>query len=446
MRRIGLLLALTMCIAVVAAFAYLKKIEAGGMPPPPLIVKMERARELLNAESLGYEIEEARVLAPQRKLAAGLKKQTPGKKPALAQKPRFVNHYRVNRADFLLAVSIGDGTEDIRLIRFSEILPREREHGFTFETVDESCDAEYTDGIGISRRYGVRCSGFEEPLPVLAGRYASFREKNLFVSREKADASAGDAVLRSRAYSPFSEMYATPENIAFGDYVLREEIIGRAYALLRERKVGSRSFPGMLISDVIPAEFMHIIALSEHGDHGAFDAWGADFIRKSVLTTIAQNRLGVFPTCNWAGACGLMQFTNENGNGTYALVVRKYPEAGLFAHFPEGAFDPANAVMAAVSLFDHELSELPEWVRNAYAKNSRSVVLCLAAAYHSGGGVAKNLCARQAKTVSLDNFQYPERFKKGRYPKIELWYYLRKFIAFEKLPPLEKLPPIEVLN
>lgn len=442
MRKLSVLFVLTLCILGAATLLYLKKIEAGGMLTPPLIAKMERARELLNAEALGYAVEEMRVLAPQRKSTGGLKKQTPGKKPAVARKPGLVKRYRISRADFLLAVSIGDGPEDIRLVRFSEILPREREHGFAFETLDESCDAEYTGGVGRSRRYDARCEGFEESLPVLAGRYVPIVQPNTFASREQADAAAMAAVLRSRAYSPFSELYVASEHIAFGDYVLREEIIGRAYALLRERGVRSHSFPELLVADVIPAKFMYLTALNEHGDHGVFDAWGQEFIRKSVLTMIAQNRFGVFPTCNWAGACGLMQFTNENGDGTYALVVRKYPEAGLLGDFPEGAFDPVNAVMAAVLLFDHELSELPEWVRTAYVKNPRSVVLCLAAAYHSGGGVAKNLCAKPTKAMSLDNFQYPERFKKGRYPKIELWYYLRKFIALEKLasPTVEAEP------
>lgn len=428
MRKFGLLFTLTVCVFVAAVLLYLKKIEAGGMPPPPMIAKMERARELLNAEMLEYEIEERRVLVSPRKPVVARKKQIPGKAAGVAQKSRFVKHYRVSRADFFLAVSIGDGSEDIRLVRFSEILPREREHGFSFETRDELCDADYTGGIGISRRYEVRCEGFEDALPVLASRYMFLRGKNMFVSRE-----ALQKAVRFTIYSPFSELYATPEHIAFGDYVLREEIIGRAYTLLRERGVRARSFPGTLVSDVIPAEFMRIIALSEHGDHGAFDAWGADFIRKSVLTMIAQNRFGVFPTCNRAGACGLMQFTDTNGNGTYALVARKYLEAGLMGNFPEGAFDPVNAVMAAVLLFDHELSELPGWVRNAYAKDPRSVVLCLATAYHSGGGVAKNLCARPAKAISLDAFLPPAHLKKTR---IELWYYLRKFIALEKLPSL----------
>lgn len=431
MRKFGLLFVLTLCIAAVAVVMYLKKIEAGGMPPPPMIAKMERARELLNAELLGYEIEEKRVVVSPRKPVVVWKKQAPGTSAGVVQKSRFVKRYRMSRADFLLAVSIGDGPEDIRLIRFSEILPREREHGFSFETRDEICDAEYTGGIGISRRYVVQCGESGEAMSVLAARYAFLRGKNMFVSRE-----ALQKAVRFTTYSPFSELYATSEHVVFGDFVLREEIIGRAYALLRERGIRSRSFPGILVSDVIPAEFMHIIALSEHGDHGAFDAWGADFIRKSVSTMIAQNRFGVFPTCNRAGACGLMQFTNESGNGTYALIVRTYSEAGLVGDFPEGAFDPVNAVMAAVLLFDYELSELHGWVRDAYAKDARSVVLCLATAYHSGGGVAANLCARPTKTVSLDGFQYPVRFKKIRKPRIELEYYLRKFIALEKLSPI----------
>lgn len=429
MRKFGVLSVFVAYIFSIAALLYLKKIEAGGIAPPPLIVKMERARELLNAEIPEYEIEEFRVLLPQKKPAAVRKRQGAGKPAAVqAQKPRYGKRYRVRHADFLLAVSAGENPDDIRIIRFSEILPHEREHGFSFETLDASCDAEYTGGMGISRRFEVRCEGFDEPLPVLAARYMFLRGLNKFASRENLQKS-----FRSVTYSPFFESYVTSEHVAFGDYVLREEIIGRAYALLRERGVLSRSFPGKPLGDVIPEEFMHITALNEHADHGAFDAWGADIVRKSVLTTIAQNRMGVYPTCNKSGACGLMQFTNKNGNGTYALIARTYPEAGLIPEFPEGALDPMNAVMAAALLFDHELSELPEWVRREYAKNPRSTVLCVAAAYHSGGGVAADVCARQAKTLALDTFAPPARLKNTR---PQLWYYLRKFTALEQLPPM----------
>src|SRR3989344_844430 len=63
-------------------------------------------------------------------------------------------------------------------------------------------------------------------------------------------------------------------------------------------------------------------------------------------------------TCNRAGACGPFQFTNSRGNGTYAMVVKSFPTAGLIKNFKVGAADHINSAMAAILLHDLNLKDL----------------------------------------------------------------------------------------
>ncbi len=395
-------------------------LQSGGnaYPVPPLIQKMIHARQLLAVEKLKKEI--ATVSGKQKeKNSPKAGKSKKNKKASVTDK----NIYRIASTEFLLAV---DARDEIKIIRLREILPQARQRGFTFEVLSpEDCDVEYTGGDGINRRFQTVCAGYDEPLTMLGRAMVTMRGKNLFSSHKDIETNT-----RVVIYSPFADAYVTPEHVAYGDYILQEEIINAAYRRLEELGVLSHAYPGEPVVSVIPKDFMYITAINEHGDHSEFDAWGPDYIRKKVLTTIAENQLGVFPACNSSGACGIVQATNKNNNGTYRLVVRMYPEAHLNPRFPEGAYDPVNATMFVVLLYDYELSKLPDWVKVAYKKDPRSVVLCIATAYHSGGGVARDLCAKPVKNISPDSFQFPKRLQK-KHP--QLGYYLRKYVALERL-------------
>ncbi|MBU6414647.1 hypothetical protein KGQ34_00150 [Patescibacteria group bacterium] len=397
------------------------------MAPPPLIQKMIQARALLEREKLEKEIAVAVEKQTEKKLSAAQNKKNNRRQ----SKPLFKKQYRIAGAESLLAVDAGD---EIKIIRLWETWPKLHQHGFAFEVLSpEGCDAEYAGGDGINRRFRVMCAGYDEPLPMLGRVMLALRAKNLFSSPDEIARAEKEKNIRMIVYSPFADEFVTPEHVAYGDYVLREEVVHAAYRRLEELGVLSRAYPGELVANVISEVFMYITAVIEHGDHGEFEAWGIDFIRKKVLTTIAQNQLAVYPSCNDSRACGLMQGTNNASRsrlGTYDMVRAQYPDALLNSKFPESMFDPVNAVMFSVLLYDYELSQLPEWVRSAYKKDSRSVVLCIATAYHSGGGRAADFCGKPAKSVSLDSFQFPKRFQK-KY--VQLGYYLRKFIDLEHL-------------
>ena len=397
------------------------------MPAPPLIQKMIQAREILAKETLDKEIVS---VGPQKAVAPVRKKNKSAKQIRTSGK----RLYRIAGAEFLLAVDAGD---EIKIIRLWETLPQAHQHGFTFEVLSpEDCDVEYVGGAGINQRFHTTCPGYDESLPMLGRAMVTMREKNLFSSRAEIEVKT-----RVVIYSPFADAYVTPEHVAYGDYVLREEIINVAYRRLEKLGVLSHAYPGEPVTSIILKDFMYFTAINEHGDHSEFDAWGPEYIRKKVLTTIAQNQLGVYPSCNDSGACGLPQGTNKTTKkhlGTYDVVRSRDPEAHLNPKFPEGMFDPVNGMMFAVLLYDHELSQLPNWVRSAYKKDPRSVVLCIAAAYHSGGGTAAEFCARQTDLVAIDSFTCinPKSRYFRRYPR--LGYYLRKFVALEHLLRSEK--------
>lgn len=403
---------------------------------PELAKKARDARAVLAAELLEKEIEVCeKIRGNAKSRCALLDTQNAKQKRVLSAR----KSYRLKSADFLLRVEGADGAKTIRL---RQIFPPPGSSGFLFEVVssDFACDlsVEHVGGIGISRRYLVACGDEEATKSVLAASYL-MAGKNAFSSLAELESK-----IRRITYSPFTDEYATADMVSYGSLFARA-VIAAAFQNLQEQNIVSRAYPDRLVSEVYDKNFSYIILISEQCDPREFNAWGAEFCIKKVLTTIALNEEGVFPTMNKWGAAGPMQFTNTRSKknpgvpGTYDMVRRAHPEAGLISEFPAGAYDFKNAVKAEILLWDFELSQLQQWVRDAYANNPRSVVLCLAAAYHSGGGVAANLCARPSKTVSLDWFQYPRRFKKVSRPRIELEYYLHKFIALEKLAPIEVL-------
>lgn len=425
-------------VIVFVFFAFVGFARAGGLreisEAPELVKKIRDARAMLLTEPLEKEIEVCRKIRGQK---------NPRCVPFWGEQNTKKNRsspvgvwYRLKSVDFLLRAEDSDTAKTIRL---RQTVPPPGGSGFLFEVVasDFECEisVEYIGGIGISRRYAVACENEDETKSVLAASYFTFPGKNKFSSPAELELK-----LRRITYSAFSDEYVTSEMFAYGDSFARISI-DAAFTKLEEKKIVSRAYPNRLVSAVQHKNFSYILLISEHGDTGEFDAWGAEFLQKKVLTTIALNEGGVYPTTNRSGAAGPWQITDNRRkvrggvykDGTYTMVRKAYLGAELIPEFPKGAYDFVNAAMTAVLLLDYELLQLPKWVRDAYKKDPRSVVLCLAAAYHSGGRVANNLCVKPTKTVSLDAFAPSARLKKDR---PELWYYLRKFVALEKLPTL----------
>jgi hypothetical protein len=103
-----------------------------------------------------------------------------------------------------------------------------------------------------------------------------------------------------------------------------------------------------------------------------------------------------------------MQFTNKNGKGTYAHVVRRCPEASLDPNFERGATNLLNAMKAAICLFDIELSQMRSDIRVAYRDNKEVLGIFPVAAYNGGPrNVAKLYSVMNRMGVNLADLRPP---------------------------------------
>jgi|SRR3989344_8296266 len=151
----------------------------------------------------------------------------------------------------------------------------------------------------------------------------------------------------------------TPEVFAGGVSDLKE-IINKARSILRDNGVMSKAFPGQIVSDLpfLPPQVYERLMIIEQSDEGEF-ALDPRTTFERVLVILRVNRGKAWSeTCNRAGACGPFQFTNSRGNGTYAMVVKSFPTAGLIKNFKVGAADHINSAMAAILLHDLNLKDL----------------------------------------------------------------------------------------
>jgi hypothetical protein len=187
---------------------------------------------------------------------------------------------------------------------------------------------------------------------------------------------------------------------------------GRAYLhahlqdvnnLLRELRVPSLAYPGKLVADVVPPEIGVVIIGIEQSDMARlfgqnnekfprYEVNNEEFCR--VYTRFMVNGLSAFRfICSNMHACGPFQLTNSRGDGTYALVRRKYPKAGLDSDFMRGASSFFNSAKASMLLVDYELSNsnLPNWVRELYRTDIGTGALFPIAAYNGGPSEAMQM-------------------------------------------------------
>jgi hypothetical protein len=110
-----------------------------------------------------------------------------------------------------------------------------------------------------------------------------------------------------------------------------------------------------------------------------------------------------------------MQFTNKNGKGTYALVVRRCPEARLDPNFERGATNLLNAMKAAICLFDIELYQMRSDIRLAYRDNKAVLGIFPVAAYNGGPrNVAKLYGVINRMGVNLADLRPPGEQPQGK--------------------------------
>lgn len=185
-------------------------------------------------------------------------------------------------------------------------------------------------------------------------------------------------VIEEFIYSPYSTELHTGEVVASAkDYL--DKLVARAFQVLRERKVYSKSLPKNLVSDVeaLKPEYFERLPILEQTDLSEF-ILDPDQTSERPLVTIGLNGPAAFSkTGSKAGARGLMQYTKP----TYDGMRQQYPKAKLIADFEQGTSDHLNSMIAAILLYDYNLRDLIKKFGSNITKDPR-LEEYLAAAYN----------------------------------------------------------------
>jgi hypothetical protein len=270
-------------------------------------------------------------------------------------------------------------------------------------------EARHVKGTGAERlMFAFSKDG--EPLKVYGRKFPVF--DSALIAKKKWRAVVETA--RPIVYLPSNEDTLDPLFVSGGKEFLLNTA-RRAIEELRLAKAPAVAFPGKLLADVVPAEVLTTLAVIEQTDD-------SDFVKKKagafdeVLSHYGLKREEAYRySVSSASAIGPMQFTNRKGNGTYALVVRRCPEAKLDPNFERGATDLLNAMKAAICLFDIELSQMRSDIRLAYRDNMEVLGIFPVAAYNGGPrNVAKLYGVMKRMGVSLEDLRPPGEQPPGK--------------------------------
>jgi hypothetical protein len=247
-----------------------------------------------------------------------------------------------------------------------------------FKTVTPGIQARHVKGTGAERLM-FAFSNDGDPLKVFGRKFPVF-DNNLVKRRQW---SAVVQTAKPIVYLPFTEDTFDPGFVSGGKEFL-VATAQKAIEDLRAARAPSAAFPGELLADSIPLQVITTLAVIEQTDD-------ADYVNKqSVAFDEVLSQYGLKQeeayrySVSSAKALGPMQFTNRRGNGTYAAVVRRCPEARLDPNFERGATNLLNAMKAAICLLDLELSQMRADIRLAYRSNPAVLGIFPVAAYNGG--------------------------------------------------------------
>jgi hypothetical protein len=279
---------------------------------------------------------------------------------------------------------------------------------FPFIVPTPGVEARHVKGTGAERlMFAFSKDG--EQLKVYGRKFPVF--DNALIAKKKWRAAVETA--QPIVYLPFNEDTLDPHFVSGGtDFLLTTA--RKAIEELRLAKAPAVAFPGELLADVVPAAVLSTLAVIEQTDD-------ADFVEKKagafneVLSQYGLKRQEAYRySVSRAAALGPMQFTNKNGQGTYAFVVRRCPEANLDPSFERGATDLLNAMKAAICLFDIELSQMRSDIRVAYHENMEVLGIFPVAAYNGGPkNVAKLYGVMKRMGVNLEDLRPPGEQHQG---------------------------------
>jgi hypothetical protein len=248
-----------------------------------------------------------------------------------------------------------------------------------------------------------------EQMKVYGRKYPVFDSALLAKKKWRAAVETAKPIV----YLPFNEDTLDPLFVSGGTEFLLSTA-RKAIEELRLTKVPGAAFPGELVADVVPPQVLTTLAVIEQTDD-------ADFVAKKnaafneVLSQYGLKREEAYRySVSRAAALGPMQFTNKKGKGTYAFVVKRYPEAKLDPDFERGATNLLNAMKAAICLFDIELSQMRSDIRVAYHDNMQVLGIFPVAAYNGGPrNVAKLYGVMKKMGVELEDLRPPGELPQG---------------------------------
>jgi len=260
--------------------------------------------------------------------------------------------------------------------------------------------AKHVKGTGAERlMFSFSRNG--EPLKVYGRKFPVFDSALLKKKRWREVADTATPIV----YLPFTEDTLDPSFVTGGrDFLL--STARRAADELRTAKAPGRAFPGELLADVVPPEVITTLAVIEQTDDADFVDSGEEAFNEVLSQYGLKKEEAYRYSVSRASAIGPMQFTNKRGKGTYALVVRRCPEAKLDPDFERGATNLLNAMKAAICLFDLELAQMPAEIRLAYHDSAKVLGIFPVAAYNGGPrNVAKLHRVMKRMNVKLEELR-----------------------------------------
>lgn len=187
-------------------------------------------------------------------------------------------------------------------------------------------------------------------------------------------------VIENVVYAPYCDQIHLPEFVEKGRSY-RKSIAYEAYKILADRKIMSRAFPGVLISDVgyLKPEYFERLPLVEHMDFGEFSLNSRKSAERVdvILGTNLDQAYNL--TCSNKSACGWLQYTQRTWNS----MRSKYPEAKL-SDFQSGVKDHTNSMVAAILLHDNNLQAAIKEFGHNILRDPDQLEEMLAANYNGG--------------------------------------------------------------
>ncbi len=265
-----------------------------------------------------------------------------------------------------------------------------------------SCQAKRLRGLSLSRMVvEIHCSGRE---------FLVYAGKHLNATRREEDREPGQPLpLRFEPaiyLSPPAHLARSEELAREGERVMYE-VIHEALDQLAHRGVRSHAYPEQLVAQVISPDTPVKLLLAEQQDlcFTPDRPPGCEHyvpvppdrtreeVRNRILVELGMHGKNAFRyAVSSAGARAAFQFMP----GTYRLIVRAYPEAGLDPDYESGTADMVNHAMANLLLNDANLSHprLQAWLRSTELADPIVRDLALGGAYN--GGLRRGVGVAQA--------------------------------------------------